>query len=401
MALNRKYNQISSSNKALLLIFLFIFTFFPQITENNSEDSVSFPETSSISDECPGSILWDFMQGAPGQGPTMQPKVLNFSETGPSFIVVGTDAGLMIIDLNGTVKASLSTFTPVIGIELVDDISGDSQKDLIIITLDQGYANVFAVSSNNCTILWRYQPIITGFNQNTFLSQNYTTKTWDVKVINDINGDSFRDVVISSWFRLFALNGKTGNEIWRNEVDCGDDIWYIEIMEDINENGFNEIIVGTEDGEVIAIDSVNGHEIWYYQIPISEFPGRHSTLYYQESIADIKIVSDFSQDQVSDILVAGDDGILRFLSGKDKSVLGYGQLYNPISYTNVFSVDDVTYYSYDYRERLFTLSGSKIIEIPDVNDDGINEYLAITWDLVGDPYTYEDEIKLRFFNITT
>jgi len=55
------------------------------------------------------SILWKVGRGLPGDGPTMQPQMVNFTEGGPSLIVVGMDEGIATISLDGFINMSYRT----------------------------------------------------------------------------------------------------------------------------------------------------------------------------------------------------------------------------------------------------------------------------------------------------
>ncbi|GAH05968.1 unnamed protein product, partial [marine sediment metagenome] len=98
------------------------------------------------------------------------------------------------------------------------------------------------------------------------------THTWDIKVINDINDDSIPDIAITSWFRLIVVSGKDGNELWINSNDFINDIWKLEVLEDINGNGFDTIIAGSEEGKLGAFDSKDGTILWSHPIDDTIIP---------------------------------------------------------------------------------------------------------------------------------
>ncbi len=394
-------NRVQKLLLVILLIFMMMISLPIALTYNIGD--IKQNSRSSTKEGAEEPVLWKITQGIVGSGPTMQPQIYNFTEEGDRHIVVGTDRGIAIIGMDGTIRSSFLTFGPVIGVELIDDISGDSQKDLVVIVLDQAHANVYAVSSADGKELWSYNPIITGFSQTTLLYQNYTTLTWDVTIINDVDDDGIQDVVLSSWYRLFTLSGIDGREIWRNEQVCSDDIWEVEVFEDINGDGYQEILVGSEDGDVIMLDSKTGTTIWTYQLPpfkvvvysyASPVPLETT---FQTSIADLMIISDLIGDGIDDVLVAGDDGKLYHLSGASGELLDTRTIFYVEKPQTPISFDGEIY---DYEKRLFSKSGVMIQEIIDMNGDGVREIMTVAYDLELEAYSETDQLEYSILDIS-
>ena len=348
------------------------------------------------------SIIWKLGRGFPGSGATMQPRLVNLTEGGPPLIVVGTDGGIATITLDGFLNMSYRTFGPVIDFEIIEDISGDNQNDIVLITYYQEHPNLIAISSNNGSEIWKYKPTIEGISPETYETQNFIPYSWDIKLINDITSDFISEIVISSWHRLIVVNGKSGNKVWMNDLDFTNDVWKIEVVEDINGNGFETIIAGSEEGKLIAFDSQDGSKFWTFTVKGTEMYVYSMTGLTLEtvpnSIDDIRVVGDVNNDAINDILIASDDGYLRLISGRYGSLLDDYVCYN-ISSPSQY--DYITFRTSPYSsvERIFMKSGIKIYEIPDINNDGIKEYISIACDL---DYGYSSQEKIiqgKIFNI--
>jgi len=348
------------------------------------------------------SILWKVGKGIPGDGPTMQPRMINFTEGGPSLIVVGMDEGIATITLDGFINMSYRTLGPVIDFEIIEDISGDDVKDIVLITYNKDHANLIAISSNNGSEIWKFKPTIKGISTENYEEQDYITYSWDIEIINDITDDSIPEIVISSWYRLYVVNGKSGTKVWMNDKDFTNDIWKLEVLDDINNNGYQTIVAGSEEGELIAFDSKIGTKLWSYSVR------KRSILVYEmfsitykevpNSIDEILIVGDIDDDNINDILIAADDGYLRLISGR----YGY-EIDNIICYNMTESTSSL--YStpispYSSVRRVFTKSGIKIYPIPDTNNDGIDEYISISCNLdYGDDPYYIGDIQGILFQL--
>ncbi len=326
-------------------------------------------------------ILWKFGQGLIGTGPTMQPRLVKFTDDGESYIVVGMDGSLATIGLNGLINMSYITFGEVIDFDLIDDISGDYANDIVLNVYDQEHANVVAISSKDGKELWSYRPNVESIDLETYDTQYFTPYTWDVKTINDINEDGISDVVISSWYKLIVLDGINGDELWVNNQDFTNDIWTIEFLD-------NMVIAGSENGELIAINAKNGEKIWTYILPpikmVGSSPTGISELDVPNSIDDILIINDVNNDNIKDLLVNSDNGEIMLISGKSGIILDEVKVFSLMDPNlewrrlligELFS--QVISSPYSSVERLFRTSGAKFFEISDINGDGIEEFLVI------------------------
>ncbi|TFG25882.1 MAG: hypothetical protein EU533_00495, partial [Promethearchaeota archaeon] len=403
-----KFNIRQKLTARIWLILVIVISAFVWAPLNNTNYNLIGNLGTSAEDSYEDSLLWKIGKGFPGFGSTMQPRIVNFTNNGDSFIVIGTDGGLATISLDGLINCSYNTFGPVLDFDLIEDISGDDMKEIVLISYTQDYANVIAISSNNGSEIWKFKPTIRGIDQETYKTQDFITYTWDIEVINDINNDFISDIVICSWFRLFVIDGKTGEEIWKNDVDFENDIWKLAIIDDINNNGFETIIAGSEEGKLIAFDSKFGTKHWSYKVAetsiIGYGLGGFTTYNVPNSIDEIKVINDIDNDDIDEILVAADDGYLRLFSGGSGNILDQFVCYNVSIPQSTYSQPSSSPYS--SIERIFKMSGIKILEIPDIDEDGKGEFLSIAVDLdyPSDYYSGFDSqqpIQGRIFSINS
>ena len=254
MVLKRRSKVITTITICVILLLPIMATLPSNFLTNENVINLKTQNEGSGAD----SILWKVGKGIPGDGPTMQPKAVNFTEGGPSLIVVGMDEGIATISLDGFINMSYRTLGPVIDFEIIEDISGDGVKDIVLITYNKDHPNVIAITSNNGSEIWKFKPTIKGISTENYEEHDYITYSWDIEIINDITDDSIPEIVISSWYRLYVVNGKSGTKVWMNDKDFTNDIWKLEVLEDINNNGYQTIIAGSEEGELIAFDSKIG-----------------------------------------------------------------------------------------------------------------------------------------------
>ncbi len=371
----KKYNKILTS---FVIGFILIVPVIELVILKSSIKKSPINSKTPSNNSDINAILWKFGQGLIGEGPTMQPRLVRFTEEGEQFVVVGTDGGLAVINLDGFINMTYITFKEVIDFDLIDDISGDDAMDIVLNTYDQERPNVFAVSSKDGEELWSYTPKVESIASDTFTTQEYIPHSWDVKAINDINKDGISDVVISSWYKLIALDGRTGYEIWVNDKDFTNDIWKIEFYNDT-------IVAGSENGELLALNPTNGQKIWIYKVPPirMEVVSVGTVGFFERdvpnSIDDILIVDDVTNDSINEILVASDDGVIRLISGSSGVILDRLVFYNLSYYegslpSNVRIDTEIGDSPYLGESRIFRNPGAKFFEFPDINNDGKKEY---------------------------
>ncbi len=334
------------------------------------------------------SVLWRFGKGMPGTGATMQPEKVSFISGGEEYIVVGTDGGIATLTLDGIISMSYMTFGDVISFELIEDISGDGQKDIVLIVYDRDHANVIAIASSNGEEIWKYDPRVKGYDSETFATREFITYTWDLVVIDDIDDDGTDDVVISSWNRIIALEGDEGDEIWINNDACTNDIWNIEVLDD-------KIIAGSEAGELVAVDMEDGKLEWVSEIePTTTILLRSMAVVVEREIASS--INDIIIDG-DNIIVSADNGYIYLVSGDDGDELDDYEVHEIDEYEDyVGDTSDALTSPYSCERRIFQRAGLKLFEIKDINNDGSNEYMAISFHLEYSEEDFHDIEDLEF-----
>ena len=116
-------------------------------------------------------------------------------------------------------------------------------------------------------------------NPNTS-SDDYTARY--VKRIKDINADGFDDIIVTTDnYFVVAYNGNSSGSadiLWtfnlapnNNNTGNVDYNQGLQIIDDISGDGINDVVVGTAGGgeSVIAINGVTGQLLWEYGDPIN------------------------------------------------------------------------------------------------------------------------------------
>ncbi len=336
-------------------------------------------------------IFWKFSGGVLGSPLSSDPQNWTFTPGGDQFIAFGTKAGLAVIDLQGRLNWSYATTGPVLCAILVNDLDGDSLKDVVLVIDDQNHPNIIGISSHSCQELWFFTPTVQAVDYVTFEMDDVATRSWDVICVGDIDADGFDDLCVTSWYQMFLLSGKTGVAIWSSIQFFGNDIWKLVVVPNYDLAGGALIVGGSEDGNVLAMDLKTRVEKWAFQIDPSIIYYRDGTqvksISVPNSIDDLYVVPDVDSDGIADLLISSEDGYVRVFSGDSGSVLVSQQLFqtdlNPSSDPLVERPDTSPF---TVANRIYKRFGFRIEVAPDVNNDGYAEFFLTARNL----YSYQD-----------
>jgi len=147
------------------------------------------------------------------------------------------------------------------------------------------------------TPLWTYS-----------ISDGFDNSPKSIMPISDVTGDGISDVIVGSedyYIRCFNGNASvTGDVIWEKFITSGPVYQQncISIIQDINNDGFEDVIAGTAGGDesIIALSGKTGQQLW-----------KHSTHEYGGGgwLYQVDSRYDFNGDGADDVLAAtGNDG---------------------------------------------------------------------------------------------
>jgi len=98
---------------------------------------------------------------------------------------------------------------------------------------------------------------------------NFSTAYWiySSPVLGDIDGDGKLEVVFGSYdWRIYALNGENGSQLWN--FTTGYAVYAAPSLGDIDGDGKLEVVIGSTDGYVYALNGENGTtlELYYWRL---------------------------------------------------------------------------------------------------------------------------------------
>jgi len=245
----------------------------------------------------------------------------------------------------------------VVCITTTPDLDGDGRTDVVFETYDAGAPqqdHVIAIrgaSDGVGEVLWSARPL--GGPSNSGGYGDACLRTGE-----DLNGDGYPEILYgAAWGNrsAFALDGRTGMTEW--SFDSYSDsppappvsgwVYAVDSLgEDLDDDGVPEVLfsLGSDNDGLYCASGANGSVLWRYQAA--------------DAIFDVHSVADLDGDGIRDVAIGvGDSG------GSVVTLSGDG---------GPFGTGFVLW----LRETGSVLS---LVEVPDLNGDGLNEVIAGDW----------------------
>lgn len=149
-------------------------------------------------------------------------------------------------------------------IEPIPDITGDTVDDVIVCSEDNFIRCFNGNSSGIADVMWSFEV--------------YSGNVYDqpaLSIIEDIDNDGYSDVIVGTTGgdrSIIAISGKTGQQIWKhqtNEYGLGGWVYDVSTDYDYNGDGLNDVLAATGDDyeglgpkRVYCLDATDGLSIW-------------------------------------------------------------------------------------------------------------------------------------------
>lgn len=306
----------------LLIMLITPMNSFLHSTEANRSEKISIIEKTDIEKEYQNFSLnsassfgeiWSSISGIAGEI-TAKPIIDSINESGKESIVyLGTTIGLSKVNIkSGFIYWFLSTPGAILSITAADDVNNDNVRDVLITFDNQQFNNTEMIDGYTGEVLWSFRPTAIAWVEGLGFSLE-ESRSWSGLSINDITYDNIRDIVISSFKTVYALNAINGELLWK--TTGSDDIWTLELTEnDLDNDDILDVIFGSQDGELVAVSGATGETIWNIiaTSPVQFTDESGATFSIDQSIYDIKIVNDLTNDEKKDIMITTEEGYASF-----------------------------------------------------------------------------------------
>ncbi|MFC1935734.1 PQQ-binding-like beta-propeller repeat protein [Chloroflexota bacterium] len=323
--------------------------------------------TTSLATESDTSVR--FLQG--GLTGSIEADILSTDVTADDTeeVFLGTSRGLYILS-QGNLLRYIPTSSSVTDIAILDDVTGDSQPDVVLVVGDTYFPNIRAYDTATGHKVWQFVPKQEVFIKNLMWTEQQTL-TFDVEAV-DLDSDNVKDVIASSGYRVYALDGKTGLPLWSFEAT--DNLWKVAVTPDLTGDGIPDVAVGGQNGYMHVLSGKDGSLLWERRLT-TEYEARdergNPSEIVDRSVWDIVPVRIQNSPKA---VVSSEDGTVRLVDLKDGSIEWESQA---IEYVNAL-LD--RYYQRKRGQSTspgdFHFFNLRAYLVEDLTGDGVEEILA-------------------------
>jgi outer membrane protein assembly factor BamB len=216
-------------------------------------DEVRTGNSPLISDIIEPKIKWTFLTGDNVKSP---PTVGDINDDRELEIVFGSnDKYLYALDRYGNELWNFAVLGSIVNSPTIGDIDGDGLNEIIFggIFQDGGDPNLYVLNGEDGSLIWQFESAGVGGSHRGFQAS---------ALLHDLNDDGFDDVLIGSMDSYFyAFNGTNGDIIWQSEA-FEHFIRASSPLGDLDKDGDLEVIVADNHAIVRNYDAVTGTLEW-------------------------------------------------------------------------------------------------------------------------------------------
>ncbi|MDY6833276.1 MAG: PQQ-binding-like beta-propeller repeat protein [Chloroflexota bacterium] len=203
------------------------------------------------------------------------------SPSGETMVLLGTSVGLYVASQE-SLRHVIYTPYGISDVALIDDISGDGVREVIVSFNRPGVSPVRCYDGLTWELVWHCSP-----NQEVFVERmGWCDITLDVTdlTVGYANGNQY--VAVTSGRSLFCIDARSGELLWKSEASS--DLDQLAVIGDQNGDLVDELVVGSRSGEVYVYSGRTGKMHWH-DLVAGEYvdSGQYEDRTHQSSIHDI------------------------------------------------------------------------------------------------------------------
>lgn len=223
----------------------------------------------------------------------------------------GPNRAFCLDGTNGDLLWNTPREGPGFGIICIEDVNGDGNYDVLFGTSNNSETEgkVKCLDGQNGALIW--QKTTPG------------SSVWGLVQLDDINDDGVQDVAIGDFQGNFlGFDGTNGDEFFSGSVGSGKIINSLIRLDDVNEDGYADFTVGSGSTNCVMIDGYNGTNIWLKPLA--------------DQCSKVDRIADISGDGINDVIAGTlySNNYVYFLdgvNGEELESIAFGEAVDAIS----------------------------------------------------------------------
>jgi len=152
--------------------------------------------------------------------------------------------------LNGSSIWERSTNGACFGVIAISDITGDGKPDVLAgaTNASESEGKTYCIDGANGDIKWTHVAA--------------SSSVWGLVQLNDINNDGFQDVAVGDFGgHIYGLSGATGSVLFNASIGSNIIIRFVQ-LEDMNNDSYRDFLVNSSSTNCVVINGYNGQNLW-------------------------------------------------------------------------------------------------------------------------------------------
>ncbi|MCF8388897.1 MAG: choice-of-anchor D domain-containing protein [Bacteroidales bacterium] len=144
---------------------------------------------------------------------------------------------------------------PVFSVIGVEDFTGDGQEDVIAgaSNYNESEGKTFGINGSDGNIEWTHTA--------------NGSSVWALAQLDDINGDGKQDVASGDFAGYYFFFDASNGEVLEQGSVANELLLRFEVMQDVNDDGYSDLLVAHSGDEGIMINGYDASNIWFVSLP--------------------------------------------------------------------------------------------------------------------------------------
>ena len=185
------------------------------------------------------------------------------SDSSDNLVFLGTSNGLYVMSSTGMLQHFI--YTPSFGVQhvaLINDINGDGVREVVVALNDTEVPALRCYDGATWKGLWQFGPMTKVWDE---LDGSWAERQFSITDLEVIRSGDSQSIVITAGRCIFSVDARDGKEQWSFQAPST--LGRMAVVTDLNGDGVDEVFVGSEDGHLYLLSGNTGRPLWQTRLP--------------------------------------------------------------------------------------------------------------------------------------
>ncbi|MDM7998822.1 MAG: PQQ-binding-like beta-propeller repeat protein [Dehalococcoidia bacterium] len=268
------------------------------------------------------------------------------NDNGEQLAFVGTSNGLYVVGLDGKLRHFLYTPFGVRFVALITDITGDGSREVAVALNDVQVPALRCYDGATWEKLWQFAPAVRVWDR------RWVKVQLSVADMEILDGIGLQSLVVAAGRCVFSVDARNGASEW--EFRAPHALEKLAAIPDVNGDKVDELLAGSEAGELHLINGRTGGVAWQTRLP--EYEDDNGSL-VKAKVNDILVLD----REAGKVVVTSGDGFARMFDLNNQSLRWETEVFGDQGMTGRLRAASVSEGAGDSPARVVVVEGSDYI----------------------------------------